>query len=134
MGSVWTGRVRRVVGAIVAASLLSCSMRDPGPSPAESTGPTRTSTEAVTAASAPSPPVADFVLYAANSIDVEEGAAVRGGHVGVKDIGKGPFLVPGFELAVEKNAVVDANKSVFGDSVLLAKGSTVGAVFTNHLT
>jgi hypothetical protein len=73
----------------------------------------------------PNPQVADFALFATNSISVGTSVTVSGGDIGVKNAGAGPFLVSGFELAIGGTSQVNAARNVIADSIQLGASSSV---------
>lgn len=117
------GWLRLCVLAALAA--FGCSRKE---SPVEGTA-TASAAEALN----PSPQVRDFVLFATNSMALGANAIANDGDVGVKNIGAGPFLVSGYELAVGSGTQSSTSRNLLADSVLLAQYATVGSVQTNHL-
>jgi hypothetical protein len=109
----------------------ACARREPVPDATE-----RSTVEPVATASQalnPNPQVADFALFATNSISVGTSVTVSGGDIGVKNAGAGPFLVSGFELAIGGTSQVNAARNVIADSIQLGASSSVGDVQTNQL-
>ena len=100
----------------------------------EGAEPRQPPTEAGMAELDPSPPISSFALYAGNSVEMRDRARVDGANVGVRRASPGPHLFSGFELALANNARVDPNFGVYGDSVRLDSGATIGNVYTNGLT
>src|SRR5450432_1396805 len=80
------------------------------------------------------PKVSDFAIYAANSISLGEQSLVVGGDIGVINAGPGPFLVPGFSLALGEKSQVNPARNLLANSVLLGENALVGDIQTNHLS
>jgi hypothetical protein len=115
---MFTTGSRRWVFAVLVLSLVfaACSRREPAP---DAETPRVEPVETTAQALNPNPQVADFALYATNSISVQNSVVVNGADVGVQNAGSGPFLVTGFELAIGGSSTVNTARNVIGDSVQL---------------
>ena len=104
--------------------LGACSRNEPQPADLAS------STEALNAA----PKIADFAIYAQNSVALKDRVVVSTGDVGVKNVSAGPTLVQNYELALTSQAQVDTAHNVIANRILLQDRAVVGDVETNKLT
>ena len=81
------------------------------------------------------PAIGDFAVYGDNSVAIRDRVEITGGDVGVRKRGtSGPFLVPGYELALTSEAKVATTRTVIGNRVLLQDRALVGDVQADQLT
>ncbi len=78
--------------------------------------------------------VTDFVVLGVDGVYLKQGASVTSGDVGAVNATSGPYLAGSQETTIGLGVTVAAGSRVFGDSVKLKQGSTVGDVYTNDLS
>jgi len=81
-------------------------------------------------ASAVTPDLSKFVLYAERSVNLGTGVLDIGGDIGVRSTAATAF---GPQLSVASNCIVDLQHTVFSPSVVLGNGSSTGEVQTNSI-
>ncbi len=80
-----------------------------------------------------SPGVGSFALYAVGSIELNSGAFVAGGNVGVESA-TGPYLTQGVSAYFNSGASVATNETLYASSVYLNSGALVGAIASDSVT
>ena len=81
------------------------------------------------------PALADFAVYASNSVSLMDRAQVQGGDVGVEHAGTGgPFLVMSYEAALAADSRIETTHDLLAEDVFLRDRATVGDVEAAHIT
>lgn len=78
--------------------------------------------------------VTDFVVLGVDGVYLKQNASVTSGDVGAVNATSGPYLAGSQETTIGLAVTVLAGSRVFGNSVKLKQGSTVGDVYTNDLS